>query len=725
MDWKLPLRAIQHDFIERLTTQNLLDCPIRDRHSEITRISQTATKKIRDFAWEMVEKYRRDTQQTPQQIFINNVKGKLAEEAFQARIEPLVTPVNYERLRYGDGSVDFRTKTEPHVCIQVKARQGQPQTVRWRFSPEEIQKNQLLICILILEPVSEAQAEYSLIHAGFLPTNLIDRLPLHRPVELGIHQLLYCGGLRQYLEYLLSDQPPVSPGLVKPKQRVVLQLKQWIGEQDEQQKEIGFQIPPGPQRISGIAGSGKTVLLCQKAAQMYVRSEREGLDWHIALVFFTRSLYEPFIDCVDRWLDVLTNGEIRYDSNNPKFQVLHAWGSKDQPGLYSIMARAHHVRTFVDNSLFWSPEEKLAYLCKKLLTERPQISPQFDAVLIDEGQDLVIDNPNLLYQRRQAIYWLAWQSLRPISPELPNRRRLIWAYDEAQSLKSLIVPTASQVLGEELSQSIGGKQGSLYSGGIRKAYALKKCYRTPGQILMAAHAIGMGLVRPSGMLGYLKNKQDWQRLGYEVEGDFRKVGSTITLYRPDRSSPNPAHQYWHGQLLQFKRYDSRPQELEALVHNIQDDLDNGGLQPSRDLLVIILGQPSTSKVLESSVARTLMKSGIKIYLAGASGCNTIDSQSHPDHFWTPEAITLSRIHRAKGHEAFQVYIIGLDEVAKNEGNLMLRNQVFVAMTRTKAWVTLSGIGNYSFYDEVRQALDSFPTLSFQVAPRALDAEATS
>ncbi|MBW4422554.1 MAG: ATP-binding domain-containing protein [Myxacorys californica WJT36-NPBG1] len=67
-----------------------------------------------------------------------------------------------------------------------------------------------------------------------------------------------------------------------------------------------------------------------------------------------------------------------------------------------------------------------------------------------------------------------------------------------------------------------------------------------------------------------------------------------------------------------------------------------------------------------------------------------------------------RIHRAKGHEAKFVYIDGLERAAEQEDNLLLRNQLFVALTRSQAWVHLSGItdpgtpSDYLFYDEVRR-----------------------
>jgi superfamily I DNA and RNA helicase len=105
-------------------------------------------------------------------------------------------------------------------------------------------------------------------------------------------------------------------------------VRQRLSEFDLQQEHIGKEIPPGPQRIRGIAGSGKTVLLCQKAAHIHLKHP----EWDIAFVFFSRSLYHPIIAQLDKWLRRFSSGEVGYDPKNQKFQVLHAWGAKYQPG---------------------------------------------------------------------------------------------------------------------------------------------------------------------------------------------------------------------------------------------------------------------------------------------------------------------------------------------------------------------------------------------------------
>ena len=148
---------------------------------------------------------------------------------------------------------------------------------------------------------------------------------------------------------LRTSTPPVNHGDRQTRAQILTLAQEQIYHWDAQQEWIGKSIPPGPQRIRGIAGSGKTVLLCQKAALMHLKHP----DWHIALVFFTRSLYDQIIDLISKWVHRFSNGEIRYNPEFSNLKVLHAWGAKDREGLYSYICKAHNQKPgTVENILF-------------------------------------------------------------------------------------------------------------------------------------------------------------------------------------------------------------------------------------------------------------------------------------------------------------------------------------------------------------------------------------
>ncbi len=201
MDWITLLKAQQFDFLQRLKSGCLLNCKIEGQHSELTVICGENLGQLRDFCWEMVRRYRSND---PKNCFINNMKGKLAEEVIKTRLSDLVTGVDYETRINGDGKIDFTLTADSSIGIQVKARHGSFDTVQWSISKEEINKNTVLVCILIQEKVSEAQSVYNLILVGFIPTNMII-LKDDRGI-LDIKILLYSGGLRGYLENLILYQ---------------------------------------------------------------------------------------------------------------------------------------------------------------------------------------------------------------------------------------------------------------------------------------------------------------------------------------------------------------------------------------------------------------------------------------------------------------------------------------------------------------------------------------
>ena len=141
----------------------------------------------------------------------------------------------------------------------------------------------------------------------------------------------------------------------------------------------------------------------------------------------------------------------------------------------------------------------LGKCCEELRRNGREIPKLFDAILIDEGQDFHFE-----------FYKLCYRALR-------EPKRLIWAYDDVQSLESLSVPTAIDIFGTSSDGSpLVSLEGTYPDGEIEKDLILHRCYRTPRPVLVMAHIFGMGLLRPGGAVQFIPTSGGWEDIGYEV-----------------------------------------------------------------------------------------------------------------------------------------------------------------------------------------------------------------
>lgn len=497
-------------------------------------------------------------------------------------------------------------------------------------------------------------------------------------------------------------------------------VKEELYQMDFQQEEIARNIPPGPQRIRGIAGSGKTLLICQKAAYMHLRYPH----WKIAIVFATQSLYETITETVNSYIKYfLKDTEVDIYKSNGNLQILHAWGSNKRTGFLKEVAEANGTRnisaTTVERDLgekFIPQNIALNYIAKRLLEKTDESLAQvYDAILIDEGQDLVVDDA-YKYEGKQPFYYLAYKSLKPINGDT-KMRRLIWAYDELQTLQTRKIPSSKEIFGD--STLVTGK----YKGGINKSYVMKKCYRTPKKILTTAHAVGMGLFRDKGLLSGYSTKEDWKAIGYQVvKGSFNKPKTDMIIERDNKYSPNPISKFTNIPVISFKMYKNSMDAFEELANDIYEDINKQGLNPSKDILIINLKE-AYEKAYESSLIERLRQKGINIYIPSYEHINTWGKntgENIPQDFWRKDAVTISRVERAKGNEAAMVYVIGLEEVAIKEKDLNARNKLFVALTRAKCWVKVMGTGSYPLYDEMKKSIESEGRFKFIYTKPSLD-----
>ena len=77
-------------------------------------------------------------------------------------------------------------------------------------------------------------------------------------------------------------------------------------------------------------------------------------------------------------------------------------------------------------------------------------------------------------------------------------------------------------------------------------------------------------------------------------------------------------------------------------------------------------------------------------------------------------VTLTTINKAKGNEAYVVYLCGVDAVWEYMPIVRHRNLVFTGLTRAKGWVRVTGIGvnARAFERELKKAISQYPALAF-------------
>lgn len=474
--------------------------------------------------------------------------------------------------------------------------------------------------------------------------------------------------------------PPSYRVLAKEnsKGKLIQQLSDYYYHLDLTQEAISKQEIKGIEAIRGMAGTGKTLLLCQKAAYFHLKYPQ----WKIAFIFFSRSLYEQITTLIDQWLRHFSNNQIGYDSSNKNLLILHGWGSKNQEGFYSLICS--HLKTIklrVNDTYSQSPNESLAEVCCELLNYN-KIPLLFDLIILDEAQDFL--SYKWSFQGKQPFLSLVYRSLIPHYTNGKEVKRLIYAYDEMQCLN---YDKNDSKKGLFLDILPSNSPGEIISD-------LCLCFRTPRKILNTAFAINMGWLRPLGILSMVNAVTDWQKMGYEFRGKLAE-NNTIHLTPLKSEYNHPLDTFKQDDLIKFNTFYSRQEELNYLAENIFYHLRYEGLRLSRQILVIVLGNGYESQIIQNQCREALTRKAISVYFP---------QQENPRQFWQDGSVTVCNIHQAKGNEAFLIYVVGSDRIAQEEDNIMLRNQLFVALTRTRGWVYLSGVGDYPMYWELREVL---------------------
>lgn len=328
-------------------------------------------------------------------------------------------------------------------------------------------------------------------------------------------------------------------------------------------------------------------------------------------------------------------------------------------------------------------------VCEEAVESVTNPQPLYDVILVDEAQDF-------------SKYFLQMCYM-----SLPHESRmLVYAYDELQSLDNKNVESPEDIFGYS-----NGRSNVVLdnSNGKAEDIVLSKCYRNSRPVLITAHSLGFGIYRKkeareeTSLVQLFEDKQLWEDIGYTVKEGVIRDGEFVTLYRTEETSPAFLEDHSSiDDLIQFRRFENNVQEADWIVEDIEKNLHDEELR-YQDIM-IIHPDPKITKSYVSHIRVKLMEKGIKSHIVGV--------QTTPDDFFQEDSIAISQIYRAKGNEAAIVYLINADLCARGINLSRKRNIIFTAMTRSKAWVRVSGIGDDM--DLLIQEFNSVKERNFQL-----------
>lgn len=440
----------------------------------------------------------------------------------------------------------------------------------------------------------------------------------------------------------------------------IRRIESEIANLDQWQKRAAIESPDGPQRIRGLAGSGKTVVLALKAAYLHA----ENPDWIIGVTFASRSLYQQFEDLIRRFSFEHSNNEPNWEN----LRVLHAWGGSGREGLYQQIAVRCGVipRNFLYGRSTYGRDRAFEGVCTELLAATASSTPDpiFDAVLVDEAQDLP-----------PSFFQMVYKMTR-------DPKHIVWAYDELQNLSEVGVPTVEELFGKDAS---GQPLVTLVNSenAPHQDIVLPICYRNTPWALTLAHGLGLGTSRGEGLVQSFDDPSQWTDVGYRVVDGTLQKGSVVTLERAPDSFPSYFNEVLHkDDAIGCQVFSDTDEQARWVAKEIRRNIDQDELEP--DDILIVLPDAYTSKTQAAPILDALRTVQIDGHLVGVT--------SNQDEMFIQNSVAIAHIYRSKGNECPIVYILNSQDCVGGRGLITLRNSLFTAITRSKAWVRICGWG---------------------------------
>jgi len=434
-----------------------------------------------------------------------------------------------------------------------------------------------------------------------------------------------------------------------------------INYDTEQFKAITTKVN-GFQRIRGLAGTGKTIILARKVAELH----RSFPNEKILITYYTKALHDTVKKHITRYYKKFSKGE---EPNWDNIDVLHSWGGYRLDGVYHKMCLLNNIEPIdfgtAKRSSFGDPFE---YVCNKLLESKP-LKKYYDYILIDEGQDF-----------KENFYRLCLN--------ISKTNNIIWAYDDFQDILKTNIQNEKSLFGKDENDEYYADFSQMEDVSEHDII-LKKCYRNSKNILTGAFSLGMGVynqIDPTNtgvdVIQKIESNRYWEEIGFKVIDGNSNTNDKMIIERPLENSPDYKEHFFNDNLINFIICENIQEECEKVVQLIISDLKED-LKPE-DICVICLDNARINDYYYI-LTELLIQNNINVF-------NLQKTFSTNVNFSREGLITLSSIYKAKGNEVGSAYIMGVDSIFKSNRDVYERNKLFTAITRSKGWVSITGTG---------------------------------
>ena len=430
---------------------------------------------------------------------------------------------------------------------------------------------------------------------------------------------------------------------------------------EEQVSLIEAEFDGRPQLIRGVAGSGKTTVLVRNCARLVARLEASHAAANqparrvprVAFVCFNRALV-PFVarQFDESYAEVTRRGKPEADVwvgnyNRLMYALSHKQGGPLEYQPWTDDADCLH---------------RIAANYLKQVQRVPDrvLSPHlFDAIYVDEGQDLLDDEYRVLMHLLRRD---------PVS----RNASIVIAYDDAQNVYGRPRPTWKD-LGIEL-------RG--------RSHAMRTCFRNTKEtvefglnVLLGAAAEKRALTRGFADTGYLKENGLLQELPDRWLAHFAR-----------RTGPPP----------QVELFATRSKEREWVLSRVRSLLA-AGTAPEDILLLFHGAEQSVGQFAPVALALEQGLAGVGVLRVWGEQVVPGSRTSVKDSLvFQPGHITIGTLQSLKGQDASFVFLMGADLFALTPEH---RAAFYVGATRAKTQVFVSGVeGKDSLADEAADVL---------------------